>query len=170
DYCLPLDLSVPDTAQHSHMPFVAILLQAIMHWREEHNGGSPVSFADKKAFVDLIKSWSRDIAEEQNYAEAVKYAPKCYAKPCLPSNVQELLEGCAMRDPVTATTSDFRIMLHALNIFITQSERHCEWPLKGSIPDMTSTSETFVDLQQIYHKKAEDDRRKFTSIVHSVLE
>lgn len=30
-----IDLSVEDTSQHSHIPFIAILLQASAHWKRE---------------------------------------------------------------------------------------------------------------------------------------
>jgi hypothetical protein len=42
-----------------------------------------------------------------------------------------------------------RILLHALKRFVATSPGGCEVPLKGSIPDMTSTSETFIELQQV---------------------
>jgi hypothetical protein len=67
----------------------------------------PKTFAEKKEFVSLIKSWQRNPMEE-NYAEAVKHAPKCYAAPSLPDNIQELFDSFAMNEPLSSTTSEFR--------------------------------------------------------------
>jgi hypothetical protein len=58
--------------------------------------------------------------------------------------------------------SDFRLLLLSLKEFMRRNEGAA--PLPGNIPDMTATSESFIQLQQRYHNKAEADRQEFRDI------
>ena len=42
-------------------------------------------------------------------------------------------------------------------------------PLGGSIPDMVSTTNFFVDLQKTYRQKAADDRVIFKAILANII-
>lgn len=54
-----------------------------------------------------------------------------------------------MLEPLHKDSSSFKILLHSLKLFIESHGNGFLPPLKGSIPDMTSTSENFVNLQQV---------------------
>lgn len=59
-------------------------------------------------------------------------------------------------DTITASSSKFWIILRAIRDFVhTQGAGHL--PLSGSLPDMTADSESFVTVQQLYRKKADED-------------
>ena len=53
-------------------------------------------------------------------------------------------------------------MLKALAIFVETFEA---LPLSGSIPDMTATTDQYVQLQQVYRQKASRDLAEFSSIL-----
>jgi amyloid beta precursor protein binding protein 1 len=47
------------------------------------------------------------------------------------------------------------------------SDQH---PIQGSIPDMTSNTQHYVELQQIYRAKADEDRARFKSLVDEIYQ
>ncbi|KAF5746071.1 NAD(P)-binding Rossmann-fold superfamily protein isoform 2 [Tripterygium wilfordii] len=59
-------------------------------------------------------------------------------------------------------------MVAALKEFIT-NEGGGEPPLEGSIPDMTSSTELYVNLQKIYQAKAEADFRAMEQRVKTIM-
>mmetsp|Transcript_13244 Transcript_13244/g.20687 ORF Transcript_13244/g.20687 Transcript_13244/m.20687 type:complete len:115 (+) Transcript_13244:447-791(+) len=48
------DLSAMDSSEHSHVPFVVILVQAADKWKAAHDGQLPQTFAQKKEFKETI--------------------------------------------------------------------------------------------------------------------
>ncbi|XP_054816376.1 NEDD8-activating enzyme E1 regulatory subunit AXR1-like [Prosopis cineraria] len=69
---------------------------------------------------------------------------------------------------VDSKSSDFWVLVAALKEFIA-NERGGEIPLEGSIPDMTSSTEQYVNLQNIYQAKAEADFVAIERRVRSIL-
>lgn len=84
-----------------------------------------------------------------NYTEAINNAHRAFAPPSIPDNIQEIFASSFMNEPLQADSSSFQILLHCLKIFIETHGHGVLCPLKGSIPDMTSTSEHYVNLQQV---------------------
>lgn len=74
-----------------------------------------------------------------------------------------------MSEPLQNDSSSFKILLHCLKLFIDSHGHGALPPLKGSIPDMTSTSENFVALQQVYLKKSLEDKAIFSHLVSETL-
>lgn len=58
-------------------------------------------------------------------------------------------------------------MVRALDLFMTSHDG--QFPLHGNIPDMTSTTDGFVQLQSIYKEKATQDLQDFTHILKNLL-
>jgi hypothetical protein len=117
----------------------------------QHEGNLPKTVAQKKEFKALIDSWrdqSRPI-EEMNYTEAIANAHRAFAPAAIPDNLQEIFASPFMTEPLQADSSTFQILLHCLKQFIERHGQGILCPLKGSIPDMTSTSEHYVNLQQV---------------------
>ncbi|KAJ6873788.1 NEDD8-activating enzyme E1 regulatory subunit axr1 [Populus alba x Populus x berolinensis] len=69
---------------------------------------------------------------------------------------------------VESNSSDFWVMVAALKEFIA-NEGGEEAPLEGSIPDMTSSTELYVNLQKIYQAKAEANFLAIQQRVKSIL-
>mmetsp|Transcript_14646 Transcript_14646/g.15344 ORF Transcript_14646/g.15344 Transcript_14646/m.15344 type:complete len:613 (-) Transcript_14646:64-1902(-) len=171
EYCNKFDLSNQDSVQHSHTPYVVILYYALVNWKQNHDGKVPKTVAEKKEFKALIESWRDQTknSEELNYTEAIANAHRAFAPLSPPDNIQEIFNAPFMLEPLHKDSSSFKILLHSLKLFIESHGNGFLPPLKGSIPDMTSTSENFVNLQQVYLKKALEDKVFFTHLVSETL-
>jgi NEDD8-activating enzyme E1 regulatory subunit len=68
--------------------------------------------------------------------------------------VQELVDAVS-KQKLTADSSSFHFLLRALADFVQESNGLP--PLAGDIPDMTSETDVYVELQKLYKAKAEAD-------------
>ncbi|OVA11480.1 UBA/THIF-type NAD/FAD binding fold [Macleaya cordata] len=148
-----IDLSTTDPVVHKHIPYVIILVKMAEEWANAHNGCLPSTREEKREFKDLIKA--RKVAlDEDNYKEAIESSFKVSASRGISSNLRQIIDDSSAE--VDSTSSDFWVMVAALKEFIA-NEGDGEAPLEGSIPDMTSSTEYYVNLQKIYQAKAEED-------------
>lgn len=160
-----IDINVSDPVAHKHIPYVVILLKMATEWAQNHGGALPSSREEKKEFKDLLKSRMISL-DEENYKEAADASFKVFAPQGISSNLQRILnDSCA---DISSNSSDFWVMVAALKEFITH-ERAGEVPLDGSIPDMTSSTEHYVNLQKVYQAKAEADVCAMEKHVHNIL-
>lgn len=165
-YADTIKLEGLDSAHHSHIPYVVVLIKALQKWRSEHDGKAPESRADKDAFKKLIISMSFDIFKEENFNEANKAALKAWTPPRIPEDVQNIL-----RDEKAAANythqqhlgssrdgkiDEFWVLAGALREFV-EHEGKGDLPLSGAIPDMASDTTGYITLQRIYHEKAASD-------------
>lgn len=161
DYCTGFNLSELSDAEHAHVPYIVILYQALQRWKSEHGGLVPLTYADKKMFAAGVQSMARKKSMEVNFEEALNNSFRSYAPIRIPEQITQLMSN--MDSVPSQGISEFRLLLTALKVYM---ERHGgQVPLPGNIPDMTSTSECFIQLQQRYHKKAEADREEVREIV-----
>ncbi|EXC01252.1 NEDD8-activating enzyme E1 regulatory subunit [Morus notabilis] len=148
-----IDLDVSDPVAHKHIPYVVILVKMAQEWAKSHGGTLPSTREEKKEFKDLLKA--RTVAaDEDNYKEAIEASYKVFAPPGISSDLQQIINDSSAE--VDTNSSDFWIMVAALKEFI-KNEGGGAAPLEGSIPDMTSSTEQYVNLQNIYLAKAEAD-------------
>uniref|UniRef100_A0A7C9F6E0 NEDD8-activating enzyme E1 regulatory subunit n=1 Tax=Opuntia streptacantha TaxID=393608 RepID=A0A7C9F6E0_OPUST len=160
-----IDVNVSDPVAHKHIPYVVILLKMATEWAQNHGGALPSTREEKKEFKDLLKSRMVSL-DEENYKEAADASFKVFAPQGISSNLQRILnDSCA---EVSSNSSDFWVMVAALQEFIT-NEGAGEVPLEGSIPDMTSSTEHYVNLQKVYQAKAEADVSAMERRVHNIL-
>lgn len=160
-----IDINVSDPVAHKHIPYVVILLKMATEWAQNHGGALPSAREEKKEFKDLLKSRMISL-DEENYKEAADASFKVFAPQGISSNLQRILnDSCA---DISSNSSDFWVMVAALKEFITH-ERAGEVPLDGSIPDMTSSTEHYVNLQKVYQAKAEADVCAMEKHVHNIL-
>ncbi|KAJ4977165.1 hypothetical protein NE237_002271 [Protea cynaroides] len=160
-----IDLNVTDPVVHKHIPYVVILVKMAEEWASKHDGCLPSTREEKKEFKDLLKA--RMIAfDEDNYKEAIEAAFKVSTPRGFSSNLRQIIDDSAAE--VDSTSSDFWVMVAALKEFIA-NEGEGEPPLDGSIPDMTSLTEYYVNLQKIYQAKAEADFLAIEQRVRKIL-
>jgi len=165
--CDAYHMDALDFKDHSHVPFVIILFKAISSWRVDHEGKLPKSFSDKEKFkTEYIKAKARDFENEMNFQEALNDAYLAYSPKELPFEVKELLDNVNL-DIVSSSKRSFDIMILALKEFIAKNNG--DPPLNGTIPDMTSGTDPYVALQQVYHKKADDDFSQMRKNVNEIL-
>ncbi|CAK9158014.1 unnamed protein product [Ilex paraguariensis] len=160
-----IDLNVPDPVAHKHTPYIIILVKMAEEWAKSHGGSLPSSREAKREFKELIKT-NMVSTDEDNYKEAIEASFKVFAPRGISSNLQQVInDSCA---EVDSNSSDFWVMVAALKEFIA-NEGSGEAPLDGSIPDMTSSTELYVNLQKIYQAKAESDFLVMEQRVRKIL-
>ncbi|WMV56329.1 hypothetical protein MTR67_049714 [Solanum verrucosum] len=148
-----IDLNTTDAVVHKHTPYIVILVKIAEEWGNTHGGNLPSTKEEKRQFKDLIKS-KMITADEENYKEAMEASYKVFSPRGIGANLQKIIDDSCTE--VDSNSSDFWVMVAALKEFIA-SEGGGETPLEGSIPDMTSSTELYVNLQKTYQAKAEAD-------------
>ncbi|KAF5195388.1 Nedd8-activating enzyme e1 regulatory subunit axr1 [Thalictrum thalictroides] len=160
-----IDLNSTDPVVHKHTPYVVILVKLADEWANSHGGCLPSTREEKKKFKDLLKG--RMIAiDEDNYNEAIEASFKISASPGISPALHRIINDSSAE--VDSTSSDFWVMVAALKEFIA-NEGGGEAPLEGSLPDMTSLTEYYVNLQKIYQAKAETDVLAVEQRVRNIL-
>ncbi|CAA2975460.1 NEDD8-activating enzyme E1 regulatory subunit AXR1-like isoform X2 [Olea europaea subsp. europaea] len=160
-----IDLDVADPVAHKHTPYIIILIKMAEQWAKCHGGTLPSTREAKKEFKDLIKA--RMIAsDEDNYKEAIEASFKVFAPRGISPHLQQIINDSFAE--VNSSSSEFWVMVAALKEFIS-NEGGGEVPLEGSIPDMTSSTELYVNLQKIYQAKAEADFLVMEQCVRKIL-
>ena len=119
----------------------------------------------KKEFKELLKA-GMVAQDEDNYKEAIESSFKVFAPRGISSELQQILNDSSAE--VDSSSSDFWVLVAALKDFGT-NEGGGEAPLEGSIPDMTSSTEQYVNLQNIYQAKAEADILAIERVARNTL-
>ncbi|KAK4386251.1 NEDD8-activating enzyme E1 regulatory subunit AXR1 [Sesamum angolense] len=159
------DLDTADPIVHKHTPYVIILIKLAEEWARNHGGVLPSTREEKKEFKDLIKA-KMIASDEENFKEAMEASFKVFATRGISPSLQQIInDSCA---EVNSLSSDFWVLVAALKEFIA-NEGGGEAPLEGSIPDMTSSTELYVNLQKIYQAKAEADFLVMEQRVRKIL-
>ncbi|KAJ1686884.1 hypothetical protein LUZ63_018274 [Rhynchospora breviuscula] len=164
-FAASIDLNEKDPVVHKHTPYIVILVTLAEKWASSHDGCLPATRQEKKEFKDLIKAQMLNI-DEENYQEAMDSAFKVSVTHGISSELRQIIEDSAAH--VDSTSSDFWVLVAALKEFVN-NEGGGEPPLEGSIPDMTSLTEYYVNLQKIYQAKAEKDSNAVESYVREML-
>ncbi|KAF5202198.1 Nedd8-activating enzyme e1 regulatory subunit axr1 [Thalictrum thalictroides] len=160
-----VDLNTTDPVVHKHTPYVVILVKMAEEWANSHGGSLPSIREEKKEFKDRLKT-KMIAVDEDNYKEAIEASFKIFASRGISSGLHQIINDSSAE--VDSTSSDFWVMVAALKEFIA-NEGGGEAPLEGSIPDMTSSTEYYVNLQKIYQAKAETDFLAVEERVRNIL-
>ena len=172
-YVDSFDLVALDDYEYGHTPYVVFLIKAADHWKCEHEGCLPKTFAEKQEFKERFKSLARrPWGEEENLSEAVEYAYSGYTPLSLPEEVKSLfadpsLDEIQSMDPCTPRF-EFWIIVAAIKEFMATVSSGL-LPLSGDVPDMVSSSTAYMTLQGIYFEKAKSDREAVADLVQKAL-
>ncbi len=153
--------------EHAHIPFIVILYRALQHWKESHQGNVPSTAADKKEFQEAVKRLSHNLNNEVNFQEALKDYYYAYKRSTPSSELQALIDKQRQRQ-LGKDDEAFNFLIRSLQIFLEQNNSIV--PLSGLLPDMTSTTDSYVQLQSIFHEKATQDRALFKQILLQQLQ
>lgn len=167
DYSNSIDLHNLNIEQHSQIPYLIIQLKALQEWSSKHNGEIPNTSVEKKEFKDLLRSWKKEY-NELNFDEAIDNSHKIFNKTKYQSNVQEIFDKTDEYFNDDHKRTHFWILVKALKEFSLQNDGFL--PLSGELPDMDSTTENYITLQNIYKAKAQKDLESFTKILLKVQE
>ena len=135
---------------------------------------------------ETIKSLARSLQNENNFQEALKEYYYAYKRSTPSDTLSGLLEAqrglqlsvneddfrCVpFPCPLTPTLTRpivFSFFLRALDRFVHENNNLV--PLSGLLPDMTATTDYYVQLQTIFHQKAEQDRSIFRTYLKEELQ
>ena len=105
--------------------------------------------------------------EGENFKEAVDSAHTLWSPPSVSSELKRYFESPKCTDP-NAESTDFWVVLAAIRAFVAQ-EGGGLLPLPGAIPDMTATTDLYLDLKRLYESKAEADVEAVCAHVKRIL-
>ena len=167
-YCNSIDVHAYSDHEHAHMPYIIILVRAIAKWRDSHGGDVPSSDLREEfkqtvlalsRYPDLINSGK--LQEELNFTESSREIFQALRTRNLPEAV-ETYGAIDFSAPLTL----FKVLVAALQVFMARSGHP---PLAGMVPDMLASTEQFIKLQEVYMKKATEDRLAMREIVDDIL-
>jgi len=153
-FCESIDVESLDSHHHGHTPYVVLLIQELLKWRAKHGGASPTTKEEKNEFKIQLRNGQKN-QQEVNFNEAIALSYKVSSPTTIPSGVKEILEDPAAHN-LSAHSSAFWVLVNALKKFVDH-EGAGLLPLMGSIPDMTSDTQTYISLQEVYQRKAQED-------------
>ncbi|KAG8196579.1 hypothetical protein JTE90_014140 [Oedothorax gibbosus] len=153
-YSNSINLVTLTDTEHAHVPFVILLLKHLDSWREKHGGDIPKNMKEKNALKDLINASMRK-NDEENFEEACKAVNGSISKTTVPSEIRAILNDPNCEE-LTPESKSFWILVKALKEFVDNEGQGC-LPVRGVIPDMTSDTNSYIKLQNIYRAKAEED-------------
>ncbi|GJD07295.1 NEDD8-activating enzyme E1 regulatory subunit [Galdieria sulphuraria] len=165
-YCNNFPLESLDDANHSLVPYAVILVKAFKAFMDSHQGRRPETREDQEAIRLLLRSWMRTPTEE-NFMEALKHCHFIWMKSLAEPNesLQSILkdyktemEGIQLQVDRKDRNLKFWILVAAVKHFVIEDGQG-KLPLKGSVPDMISDTESFIGLQRVYKKRAEKEHR-----------
>eukprot|EP00941_MAST-03F_sp_MAST-3F-sp1_P000558 g558.t1 len=114
------------------------------------------------------------IFAEDNYEEALSELNKNCSKYRLPpyEEFQSLMTAPTNRyldenTPPGEWGRDYWAMVAALKKFVA---KFSQLPLSGDLPDMFSTTEMYIALQNVYQEKAKSDCAEFSALLDEILE
>lgn len=173
------DLDSLPELEHGHTPYVMILLKALEKWRNSDSVTKsskeqrlPESFKQKEEFKEMIKSMAFNFHTETNFEEAYNEAYLSYTPNELPYEVTEILNAyessLSSSKPKDYQKDSFGIMIAALHKFLKSHQN--QPPLNGTIPDMTSTTESYMALQNAYQTQAKSDFQEMKKLVQSIID
>lgn len=169
EYAASFDLDQLDDADHAHVPYIVIYLKALKRWRTANGrlepSALPLTYVEKTDFrKNYVETMARDMGLETNFIEASQSIHRALQATVVPASIQALFERKEISDALLLhSKSSFWLYVRALKQFVAENNGFL--PLPGVLPDMVSTTSSYVRLHQIYREKALRDREQFTAIV-----
>ncbi|KIR52891.1 amyloid beta protein binding protein 1 [Cryptococcus gattii Ru294] len=160
-----LDLANMDSMEHSHIPWVVLLVRAASLWKESHGGKLPETSEEKAEFKVKLKA-EKIKGDEENYDEALAQAYRVWSKSDVPWEIKGLLNDESVKN-ISTNSKNLHILLHTLNQYIIPAP-HLP-PTSPSLPDMHSSTTSYVTLQNMYKTQYRTNLKQFKYLLSEVL-
>ncbi|WVQ97631.1 hypothetical protein IAU59_004745 [Kwoniella sp. CBS 9459] len=160
-----LDYSTMDSMEHSHIPGVVLLVRAASLWKESHNGRLPETSEEKTQFKEALKS-EKTKGDEENYDEALAQAYRVWNQSEVPWEIKQLLDDESVKN-VSSASKDLHILLNTLSQFVAYPPYLP--PTSPSLPDMHSSTTSYIALQNLYKAQYQTDLARFRELLSGVL-
>jgi amyloid beta precursor protein binding protein 1 len=155
-----------DPTDHTHVPYVIILVRALADWKTAHDGKPPQTTAEKKLFKEGIQAMKIKI-DEENFDEAEAQAYRCWTETRIPSDIAALFQDPQL-STLSPTSPPFFLLLDALRQFTLQPPHTL--PLTSTLPDMKANTSSYIHLQKLYKTRAEEEKAIFKSFLSLPLD
>ena len=168
EYMNKIELMSLYSSQGGNIPYLVILYKCLQKWKST-NKEFPSNYKDKAVFKLFIQQEFSSLTEnspEENVDEALKNVNSLMAS-FIPQKVLSVFE-----DPrcgkITPESTNFWILARAVSDFV-QNEGKGNLPLRGTLPDMISSTELYIELQQVYLACANKDAEVVLLYVQELL-
>ena len=178
DFAESFDLDKMQIIDHKNVPYFVILLKALSKYRNIKNNSkaNPKTREEKAEFKKIVEGYKLDIkieddkGENENIEEALgklyfcnesynnlttdklKYIFEVIEK----TPQQEILSKCNIYMKL------FFLYFYSLKKFF---DKYQSYPLCGSIPDMISNTNNFINLKKIYNEKAQKEHKEMRELI-----
>ncbi|KAF7977557.1 hypothetical protein HWV62_3352 [Athelia sp. TMB] len=166
EHATSLDLAAMDPTDHSHVPYVVLLVRVLDDWKKAHDGNPPQTYPEKQEFKNLIMSMKVK-QDEENFDEAWNSAYRCWSEAKIPSDISSLFTLPAPSPSSDPNTLQFFALLTALKEF-TQTQPPHTLPLSATLPDMHTSTESYIHLQKLYKARAGEEKAIFKTLLAKV--
>jgi amyloid beta precursor protein binding protein 1 len=147
-----------ESHQHGHVPYPLVLLKVAKEYKALHDGTLPSTIQEKQGFQQAVQHAARNFETELNFQEAKKNAYTAYAAREL--DTEHL---ATLRDATADSSPVLHLLLQGLDKFLAAHAN--QPPIQGTIPDMTSSTDLYVQLQNVYREQAEQDLAEMRALV-----
>ncbi|KAJ6595844.1 hypothetical protein DFH09DRAFT_1024735 [Mycena vulgaris] len=161
DYAKSLDFASMDPTDHTHVPYVVILVRALADWKAAHDGKPPQTTAEKKLFKEAVQGMKIKF-DEENFDEAEAQAYRCWTETRVPSDIAALFQDPQL-SALTPTSPPFFHLLDALRQFTLEPPHTL--PLSSTLPDMKANTTSYIHLQKLYKTRAEEEKASFKAFL-----
>jgi len=121
-----------------------------------HDGKLPKVEAEKLEFNAFVLNSGKHYQHASNFQEAAGFAFHCYAPYEINYETREVLND-EKANNITSESHWFWVLTRAVKEFQKKEGGGIYLPISGSLPDMTTTAHSYVQLQRIYGAKAAQD-------------
>ncbi|KYK71431.1 ThiF family protein [Toxoplasma gondii TgCatPRC2] len=178
EFAMEYDLNRLDDLAHAQVPFAVILIQALDRYRRTQCSSSSDACAmgepplmplpqEARGQLEAIIQGMRRHPDEVNFDEAMANVFRILKPHSVSQDTAEVIEQASCPSFKPVTNINFWTLARALAAF----QRACKkLPVQGTLPDMTSDTQSFIRLQQVYSKRAEGDCNAIKASVAMIQE
>ena len=129
---------------------------------KKHNGSPPSTNAEKEEFKKIIRDMKKQ-SDEENFEEAETQVYRCWTQTGIPSEVTEVFNDQSVVK-LLPSSPPFCHLAAALHSY-TKNQPPYTLPLSSTLPDMKSSTAFYIELQNLYKKRAEEEKEILKSYI-----
>ncbi|TIC56464.1 hypothetical protein E3Q01_02442 [Wallemia mellicola] len=161
-----IDLEKATNNEYAHIPYIVLLIKELDIWKKTHTGTLPKNLSEKREFKKILDTRRRKGIDDQNFDEAQSQAYRAFQSNDIPPEIAALFNDNSLKN-LSKNSSPFWFLIAALSEF---TKRHGVLPHPGTLPDLHTDTQTYVNLQSIYKNKAREDVNELKEILKGIVD
>jgi amyloid beta precursor protein binding protein 1 len=159
---------IQDADKFNQIPSVILLLHYLQKWKNSNEGRVPSNYKEKKLFKETLPVLKREFVDLENLSEALEYV-NFHVKPYqVPRDILALFDSHNLN--LTQNSSNFWVLVKSLKQYYENEGEGKYLPVTGAIPDIRTSTDSYIKLKQIYQQKAESDKAIFLNYLTKNLQ